>query len=338
MMILQDICLKPFTTLGVRVRTRKLITINSVDVLKELKFVGELDNQQVMVLGEGSNVLFSKHFEGLILLNQIRGYEVIKETSEHIFLKVNGGENWSRLVDFAVAKNWGGIENLSLIPGTAGAAPVQNIGAYGVELQDVFFSLVAFDLKTGDLTKFDKESCKFGYRNSIFKTKFPGRYFITEITLQLNKKPIPNLEYTPLKAEFSERSIETISVQEISEAVKKIRRSKLPDPAKIGNAGSFFKNPIVSKDKMNDLKNQYSEIPVYSASDGNFKLAAGWLIEQCGWKGKRVGDAGVHEKQALVLVNYGDATGEEILHLAEQISNNVFEKFGVELEKEVRII
>lgn len=337
-MILEDICLKPFTTLGVKVRAKKLITISSIEVLKDLKLQGKLDNEQVMVLGEGSNVLFSKHFEGLILLNQIRGHEVIAETEEIVLLKIKGGENWSQLVDYCVSKNWGGIENLSLIPGTAGAAPVQNIGAYGVELQDVFDSLDAFDLKTGELVKFDKESCEFGYRNSIFKTKFPGRYFIADITLKLVKKPFPNLEYAPLKAEFNGRKLENISIFEVSEAVKKIRRSKLPDPAKIGNAGSFFKNPIVPGDKMKELKNQFPEIPVYSASDGNFKLAAGWLIEQCGWKGKRIGDAGVHEKQALVLVNYGNATGEEILQLAEQISESVFEKFGVELEKEVRVI
>ncbi|HEY9114914.1 MAG TPA: UDP-N-acetylmuramate dehydrogenase, partial [Bacteroidales bacterium] len=313
MMILQDICLKPFTTLGVKVRAKTLIAISLVEDLRELKSQGKLDNQQVMILGEGSNVLFSKHYEGLILLNQIRGHEVIEETDEHVFLKINGGENWSRLVDFAVAKNWGGVENLSLIPGTAGAAPIQNIGAYGVELQDVFDSLTAFDLKTGELVKFNKESCEFGYRDSIFKTKFPGRYFITDITLKLVKKPIPNLEYAPLKAEFNGRTPGSISILEISDAVKKIRRSKLPDPSKIGNAGSFFKNPFVSEDKMNELKILFPEIPVYSTSDGNYKLAAGWLIEQCGWKGKRIGDAGVHEKQALVLVNYGNSTGGEIL-------------------------
>jgi UDP-N-acetylmuramate dehydrogenase len=338
MIILQDICLKSFTTLKVKVRTRKLITVNSVEVLTELKLQGELDNQQVIVLGEGSNVLFSKYFEGLILLNQMRGVEVIEETNEYVLLEINGGENWSHLVDYCVSENWGGIENLSLIPGTVGAAPVQNIGAYGVELQDVFVSLSAFDLKTGELLKFNKKECEFGYRNSIFKTKFPGRFFITDITLKLKKKSIPNLEYAPLKAEFIGQDLESISIREASEAVKKIRRSKLPDPAKIGNAGSFFKNPIVSEENIKELKNQYPEIPIYSTSDGKFKLAAGWLIEQCGWKGKRIDDAGVHEYQALVLVNYGNATGSEILQLAERIANSVFEKFGVELEKEVRII
>jgi UDP-N-acetylmuramate dehydrogenase len=336
MLILQDICLKPFTTLGVKVKARRLITINSVDNLSELRQKGDLLN--ALVLGEGSNVLFSKNFEGLILLNQIRGKEVVEENEDYVILKIKGGENWSHLVDFCVLKNWGGIENLSLIPGTAGAAPVQNIGAYGVELQDVFVSLEAFDFKTGILLKFDKNDCEFSYRNSIFKTKFPGRYFITSITLQLDKKPIPNLEYAPLKAEFSGRKLESITIGEVSEAVKKIRRAKLPDPAKIGNAGSFFKNPVVSKVKMEELKNLFPEIPFYNTSDGNYKLAAGWLIEQCGWKGRRIGDAGVHEKQALVLVNYGEATGSEILQLAEQISNSVFKKFGVELEKEVRVV
>jgi UDP-N-acetylmuramate dehydrogenase len=289
-------------------------------------------------LGEGSNVLFTNHYEGLILVDQIRGHEVVEETNEHIFLKINGGENWSQLVDFCVSKNWGGIENLSLIPGTAGAAPVQNIGAYGAELQDVFLWLSAFDLQSGEMKVFDKDACGFGYRNSIFKNKFPDRYFITDITLKLEKNPVPNLEYKPLKDEFTERGPGSISIKEVSEAVKKIRRSKLPDPAKIGNAGSFFKNPVVSEEKMKELKNQFPEIPVYTTSERNYKLAAGWLIEQCGWKGKRFGDAGVHEKQALVLVNYGEASGKEILQLSEQIEESVAKKFRVKLEKEVKII
>jgi UDP-N-acetylmuramate dehydrogenase len=338
MLVLKDICLKSFTTLGVKARARRVVSVNSVAILQELKQQGELDNEQVMVLGEGSNVLFSKDFEGTILLNQIRGHEVIEETEEYVFLKIYGGENWSQLVDFAVEINWGGIENLSLIPGTVGAAPVQNIGAYGVELKDVFVSLNAFDLKTGEINEFDKNECEFNYRSSVFKTKFPGRYFITDITLKLKKKPVPYLEYAPLKAEFNELNKETISIKDVSEAVKKIRRSKLPDPSKIGNAGSFFKNPVVSEEKMNKLKKQFPEIPVYNFTEGFYKLAAGWLIEQCGWKGKRIGDAGVHEKQALVLVNYGNATGTEILQLAEQITKSVAEKFGVDLEKEVRVV
>jgi len=219
-----------------------------------------------------------------------------------------------------------------------GAAPVQNIGAYGVELSDVFFNLTAFDLISGELLKFDKNDCEFGYRNSIFKTKFPGRYFITDITLKLEKMPVLNLEYAPLKVEFSVKNPESFSIYEVSEAVKKIRRSKLPDPAKIGNAGSFFKNPVVSEKKMNKLKIKFPDIPVYAASEGKYKLAAGWLIEQCGWKGTRIGDAGVHENQALVLVNYGNSTGTEILQLAEQIAKSVIKKFGVDLEKEVRVV
>lgn len=338
MQILRDICLKPFTTLGVRVRASELITVNSIAVLADLKQTGRLDNRKVMVLGEGSNVLFSENYEGLVLLNQIFGYEVIEESEGQVLLKVGGGENWSRLVDYCVSKNWGGIENLSLIPGTAGAAPVQNIGAYGAELKDVFVSLSAFDLRTGDIEIFDSKSCEFAYRNSIFKSKFPDRYFIYEVTLRLQKEPDFNLEYAPLQEEFAGRNPENISILEISNAVKKIRRSKLPDPAKIGNAGSFFKNPSVSESKMNELKAAYPGIPVYINSDGSFKLAAGWLIEQSGWKGKRMGDAGVHDKQALVLVNYGEATGQELLKFANQIEESIWGKFGIKLEKEVRVI
>jgi len=334
----QDICLKPFTTFGVKSRAKKLITVDSVEMLVKLIQNGELNNKEFLVMGEGSNLLFSKDYEGTILLNQIRGKEIIKETKDHVFIKINGGENWSLLVDFVVAKNWGGIENLSLIPGTIGAAPVQNIGAYGVELQDVFVSLTAVDLGSGELKKFDKDECEFEYRNSIFKTKFAGIYFITDVTLRLNKKPTLNLEYGPLKAEFNGKAVDSISVADVSEAVKKIRRSKLPDPAQIGNAGSFFKNPIISGKKLAELKNIYPKIPFYTTSIGMYKLAAGWLIEQCGWKGKRIGDAGVHEKQALVLVNYGESSGNEILQLSEQILESVLEKFGVLLEREVRVI
>lgn len=338
MMILRDICLKPFNTFSVRVKAKHMVSVNSVLVLSQLKELYDLQSADVLILGEGSNVLFVNHFKGLILLDQIRGIEIVSENDKDVFVKVGGGENWSAVVDFVVSKNWGGIENLSLIPGTAGAAPVQNIGAYGTELKDVFFSLNAFDMATGDQRKFEFDDCKFSYRNSVFKTDFSGRYFITDITLKLRKHPFANLQYAPLKKAFSGRNPETVSIAEVSAEVKKIRRTKLPDPKVLGNAGSFFKNPIVSSKQVNELKEKYPDIPTFYVSENESKVAAGWLIEQCGWKGKRIGDAGVHDKQALVLVNYGNASGREIFDLSLQISESVLKTFGIELEREVRII
>ena len=237
-----------------------------------------------------------------------------------------------------VEKGYGGIENLSLIPGKVGAAPIQNIGAYGVEVKEVFENLDAFELKTGKTRKFNKSECEFGYRSSIFKTTEKGKFFITHVTFRLSKKPKLNLSYAPLKEAFAGRNVDDISIKEVSEAVIQIRNSKLPDPEKLKNAGSFFKNPVVSEKKANELKILNPDIPVYPQPGGQAKLAAGWLIEQCGWKGKRKGDAGVHEKQALVIVNYSDATGKEILALANDIQESVQQQFGVVLEPEVNII
>jgi UDP-N-acetylmuramate dehydrogenase len=335
---LHDICLKPFTTFGVRAKGKSLVTVNSRAVLHDLHGSSELTSQRILILGEGSNILFVKSFDGLILLNQIKGIDIVEESENEVLIQAGGGESWSSFVDFAVSNNWGGIENLSLIPGTVGAAPVQNIGAYGVELKDVFVSLTAFDLQSGEIKEFNHSACEFGYRNSIFKTKFPGRYFILNVILKLNKKIVPNLEYGPLKLAFNGRNPSTVTLPEISEEIKKIRRSKLPDPKLLGNAGSFFKNPVISNVQASDLKQKYPEIPLFVLNNIETKVAAGWLIEQCGWKGKRIGDAGVHEKQALVLVNYGEASGNDILQLAEMIVKSVKTTFGIELEKEVRVV
>jgi len=338
MLIKKDFCLKPFNTFGIEVETRQAAVITSVNDLHELFDDGHLRNQQILILGEGSNILFTDHFEGLVLLNQMRGIKVLSETEQHIILQVNGGEFWTSLVDFTVENTWYGLENLSLIPGTVGAAPVQNIGAYGIELKDVMQSLEAFDLTSGKVVHFDNNACEFAYRSSIFKQQHKGRYFILNVTFQLSKVPNFHLEYGPLKEAFADVDPSKIDLKQFSELIKTIRRSKLPEPEELKNAGSFFKNPVVNISKLELLRKQFADMPAYKLPDNKFKLAAGWLIEQCGWKGKRIGDAGVYEKQALVLVNFGKAKGKEMLELATSIQKSVKEKFGVDLEMEVNVI
>ncbi len=268
----------------------------------------------------------------------MRGKKVISESQDEIILEVAAGEYWSSLVDYAVEKGWWGIENLSLIPGKVGAAPVQNIGAYGTEFKDVFVSLDAFDTQNAEIVSFDKVECRFGYRNSIFKNEFSGRFIVLSIKIKLSKKPTPNLSYKTLADVFKDRNRNTINITEIRDAVDRIRADKLPDPNVLKNAGSFFKNPIVDNKFVGQLQDEFPTLPVYKISDKESKLAAAWLIEQCGWRGKRFGDAGVHEKQSLVLVNHGKASGKDIFDLSEKIKASVFGKFGVELEREVLVI
>ena len=338
MLIKTDFCLKPFNTFGISVFARRLAVVGFPADLAELYEEGELNDNSLLILGEGSNILFTKHYEGLVLLNQYRRMDVAEENDQWVHLKVNGGENWSALVDYTVSQGWGGLENLSLIPGTVGAAPVQNIGAYGVELKDVLLEVEAFDLKMGIIKVISNEECRFGYRNSIFKSKFKGRYFILSVKLKLFKKPKLNLDYAPLRMAFENRDPATIGLEEVSKAIKEIRLSKLPSPEKLGNAGSFFKNPVVSFSRIEEMIMDYPDMPFYKVNNSNYKIAAGWLIEQTGWKGKRIGDAGVHEKQALVLVNYGKATGEEIYQLSLKIKESVKKQFGIDLETEVTVI
>jgi len=338
MLISQNFCLKPFTTFGVEVRANEFVIISSVADLNELFEEGFLKKKPLMVLGGGSNVLFTDHFKGLILSCQIRGKQIVKETDDEVFMRIGSGEYWTSVVDEVVGKGYGGIENLSLIPGKVGAAPIQNIGAYGVEVKNVIESLEAFDLKTGKTRIFTKEECELGYRTSIFKTREKGKYFILNVTLRLSKKPKLNLTYAPLKQAFKDREENEISIKDVGIEVKRIRDSKLPDPDKLKNAGSFFKNPVVSNRKASKLKEKYPDMPVYPQADNKVKLAAGWLIEQCGWKGKRIGDAGVHDKQALVIVNYDNASGDDIFKLSKEIKSGVKKKFGVNLETEVNII
>ena len=338
MLIKEDFCLKPFNTFGLEIMARKLSIITSIRDLHELYDSGELKKDKVLILSKGSNILFTDHFDGLVLLNQIWGKKIIEENDEYVLLKVSSGEFWPSLVEFTVENGWGGLENMTDIPGKTGAAPIQNIGAYGAELKDVMVSLEAFDLLTGEIVEFSNNECNFKYRSSIFKVTRKNRYFITSVVFRLSKNPKINLRYKPLADAFAGINIEDITIKEISLKVSEIRNSKLPNPDKIKNAGSFFKNPVVDQKKLASLKSIHPLIPSFSSIQGQHKLPAAWLIEQCGWKGKRKGDVGVYEKQALVLVNYDKATGVEILNFARSIQKSVMNKFGVKIDFEVNVI
>ncbi len=292
-----------------------------------------------MFLGGGSNVLLCNDYAGLVIRNAIKGKQIVHEDDDHVLLKVYSGESWHETVMYCVERNWGGIENLSLIPGTVGAAPMQNIGAYGVELENVFDHLEAFNLHTFELETFNKSQCAFGYRESVFKRQLKGQYFIYSVTFKLNKKPIIHADYGDIQAILNEKGLraETAGIKDVSDAVIHIRQSKLPDPKVLGNSGSFFKNPQITIKHFEALKLQFPDIKGYPQNDG-MKVPAGWLIEQCAWKGKRVGNTGSHAKQALVLVNYGGATGSEIYQLAQDIIQSVADKFSIHLEPEVNIV
>ncbi len=338
MQVRENFNLKSLNTFGVDFTAEKVVIIENHDDLISLTDSSLCQGKPVFVLGQGSNVLFVNDFRGVVILNRLMGREIVEEDDDHVFFRVNAGESWSDLVDYTVGRGWGGLENLSLIPGTVGAAPVQNIGAYGVELTDVLDSVEAFDFRTGELEVFSRTQCELGYRTSVFKTKRKGKFMVTSIVIKLNKIPEVNIRYKALKEYFEKNPVEEITIRDVSEAVKAIRRSKLPDTSVLGSAGSFFKNPVVSSEVAAELTDCFPGMPVFDMGGNNHKLAAGWLIEQCGWKGKRSGNAGVYEKQALVLVNYGKATGKEIFDLSQQIIESVREKFGITLEREVTVI
>jgi len=338
MLVREKFNLKLLNTFGVDATAEKGIEIENHEDLNQLVDNSLCKGKPVFFLGEGSNVLFVRDFPGYVVLNRLMGREVVEEDDDHVFLRVNAGESWAELVDYTVGRGWGGLENMSLIPGSVGAAPVQNIGAYGVELKDVLDCVEVLDLWTGELEVFSVTQCELGYRTSLFKTGGKGHYLVTSIVLKLTKMPEINISYNALQEYFKQNPVEEITIRDVSEAVKAIRRSKLPDPSVLGSAGSFFKNPVVSAEKAWQLKTRFHDIPAFDLGNDNFKLAAGWLIEQCGWKGKRIGDAGVYEKQALVLVNYGNATGKEIYDLSQKIVESVHEKFGVLLEREVTVV
>ncbi|HLY72350.1 MAG TPA: UDP-N-acetylmuramate dehydrogenase [Puia sp.] len=334
-MLQQNISLKNFNTFGIDVQSKYFSSFSDDEELADL--TSEYPNLKTFVLGGGSNILFTKNYDGLILKNEVRGIDLINEDEDHVYIQVGAGENWHQFVMFCINRRWAGVENLSLIPGSVGASPMQNIGAYGVEIKEVFYELEAFNLAEKKVHTFTLNDCEFGYRDSIFKNKYKDQFVILSVTFCLNKFPRLNLSYVAIEQELEKMNITEPNIRSVSQAVINIRTSKLPDPNIIGNAGSFFKNPVVSKAGFENLKNRFPGIVGFPNEDGSMKLAAGWLIEQCGWKGFRRGDAGCFENQALVLVNYGNASGKEIYDLSEEIFKSVHNKFGIELEREVNI-
>ena len=336
MQIKENFSLKPYNTFSIDAKARYFSTFSNEDELSELT----THNSQLktFILGGGSNILLAKDPEGLVLKNEVKGIELLHEDPDYVYVKAGAGENWHQFVLYCLAHNWAGIENLSLIPGNVGASPIQNIGAYGVELDDVFWSLEAFHLFEKKVHTFTRADCEFAYRDSIFKRMSKNEFAILSVTLQLKKRPVFHTSYGAITEELEKMGVKELSIKAISQAVINIRSSKLPDPKEIPNAGSFFKNPEVAATKHDELRSKFPDIVAYPLSKGTVKLAAGWMIEQCGWKGYRKGDAGCHAKQALVLVNYGNATGKEIYELSEQILQSVNKKFGVLLEREVNII
>ncbi len=329
--------LQPYNTFAIDVSADRLFTIETVDELREVLSDESLKKEAKLILGGGSNILFTKSVKGIVLLNRLKGIEIKKEDDEHVYVQVGAGEVWHQFVMWAVDKGFGGIENLSLIPGSVGAGPMQNIGAYGVELKDSFYELEAMNLATLEIQKFSAADCKFGYRESVFKNELKNQYFITSVSFRLTKHPQLNTSYGAISQELAARGVVSPTVRDVSNAVISIRQSKLPDPKILGNSGSFFKNPEITKEQFENLQQQHPNVVAYPTSTGNMKLAAGWMIEQCGWKGKVVGHTGSHKDQALVLVNYGGATGSEVYQLALDIKKSVFEKFGVEINPEVNI-
>lgn len=336
----KNINLQPFNTFGITATAAVFTRVTTVQELLELIHDGTWKRQPVLILGGGSNILFTQNPEGVVVKNEIKGIHIVKETADAIHLQAGAGEVWHDIVRHCVERDWGGIENLSLIPGTAGAAPMQNIGAYGVEIKDVLESVEAIDVYSGSTHVFQNADCQFGYRESIFKQEAKGKYMITSITLRLTKNNhrfVAN--YGAIHDTLKAFNHDTLSVKSISNAVIHIRKSKLPDPAVIGNAGSFFKNPSITQAKFDALKKSYPQIPGFPGeSPETTKVPAAWLIEQCGWKGKRFDKIGVNPLQPLVLVNYGGGEGKKIWELALQIQTSVKEKFNIELTPEVNII
>ncbi len=335
-MFQKNISLKPYNTFGIEAYAESFVSVTSLDQLQKITE----KHKDVFILSGGSNVLITKNIRQPVLHLNMQGKSIQKNKEENIvFVKAMAGENWHEFVLWTLENNFGGLENLSLIPGNVGTSPMQNIGAYGIEIKDVFHKLEALEIATGEIRTFYKNDCNFGYRESVFKNIFKGKYLIINVTFQLTKNIHKlNTSYGAIQTELERNNIKNPSIKDVSNAIISIRESKLPDPKEIGNSGSFFKNPVVSIDQFKDLEKEYPNMPYYKVSDKTIKIPAGWLIEQCGFKGKRFGDAGVHQDQALVLVNYGNATGNEILDMANNILKTVSNKFRIDLEIEVNII
>lgn len=335
-MISENISLKPFNTFGIDVKTKYFSAFSSVEELQSL--LETRNGLPLLILGGGSNLLLTKDFDGLVLKNEIRGIEIVFEDEKEVVIRAGAGEVWHDFVLFCISNGFSGVENLSLIPGSVGASPMQNIGAYGVEIKNVFEKLEAYEISTGEIHTFTNAECEFGYRESIFKRKVKDKYIITQVYYRLSKQSQLNTTYGAIEAELKAQNIQHPTIKDVSNAVIVIRSSKLPDPKQIGNAGSFFKNPVVDENIYKAILEKYPDAPAYPAETGKVKMPAGWLIETAGWKGKTFSNYGVHTKQALVLVNYGGATGQEIYDLSSQIVKNIFDEFGILLEREVNIL
>lgn len=336
MQILKNASLKNLNTFGIDVSAKQYIVINTEAELKHIlkRFYAE----ELFILSGGSNMLLTKNISATVLHIQISGIHVIKENNDNVIIEAKAGENWHAFVQWCIAKDYGGYENLSLIPGYVGTSPIQNIGAYGVELKDHFLSCKAIHKQTLEEKTFTKEECKFGYRDSVFKQAYKNQYIITSVRFKLTKRKHKlKTDYGAIQNQLSSKGIESPTIQDISNAVIEIRQSKLPDPRKIGNSGSFFKNPVVSASFFKKLTRENNGMPFYELTDGQYKIPAGWMIEKSGFKGYTLGDAGVHKNQALVLVNYGNATGKEIHDLAKTIQYKILQEFGIHLEAEVNI-
>jgi UDP-N-acetylmuramate dehydrogenase len=338
MQVEQNKSLQHLNTFGIGVSTKYFAEVFSPDDFRDVISDSKYKNEKKLILGAGSNILFTKNFDGLVIKNSLPGIEVLKEDAFSVWIRAAAGEVWHSFVMFCVERNLAGVENLSLIPGLIGAAPMQNIGAYGAELKETCEEVEAIHLGTGENAVFKNSDCEFGYRESIFKNKFKDEFLISRVTFKLSKIFKPKISYGDIRKTLEDMRAEDRTIKAVSEAVIKIRTSKLPDPKDIGNAGSFFKNPVVSKKKFQELISKHPLMPNYPQRNSEMKIPAGWLIEQCGWKGKRIGNAGVHAKQALVVVNYGGASGEEVFAVAQQVQKSVIEKFGIELQTEVNII
>lgn len=338
MQFFQNHSLKDYNTFGVNALAQNFAVFTSVFDLQNYFQAEQPSHERILILGGGSNILFTKNFEGVVLKNEIGGIDTVHEEENHVYVKVGAGVNWHRFVLYCIDRNLGGVENLSLIPGNVGASPMQNIGAYGVEIKDVFHSLEAYNYHDKRILNFTLNDCEFGYRESIFKKNYRNQCAILNVTFRLNKHPHVNISYGAIEEELQKMKVKEINIKSVSDAIINIRTSKLPDPAIIGNAGSFFKNPVITNEKLQRLKIENPHIPFFKIDEHTVKVPAAWLIEQCGWKGYRKGDAGCYDKQPLVIVNYGNATGDEILHLSEEIKNSVSEKFGIRIETEVNIL
>ena len=335
MNIQQNISLKNYNTFGIDVAAKRFVSVDSVYQLQQLIKL----EKNLFLLSGGSNMLLTNNIEKLVVYLDIKGISIDNEDDNFVFITANAGEDWHKFVLWCVENDFGGLENLSLIPGNVGTCPIQNIGAYGVEVKDTITKVQALEIETGKLIEFSNQECNFGYRDSIFKNDVKGKYILTAVSFKLTKKNHKlNTSYGAIETELASKNIQKATIKDISEAVISIRKSKLPDPKEIGNSGSFFKNPVITLEHFNRLKEEYPEIPSYQISEDEVKVPAGWLIEKAGFKGKRFGDCGVHEKQALVLVNYGKASGKEVYNLAKHIQQTIKNQFDINLEIEVNVI